>query len=138
MNSKPVSCIQGVYTHPVKKDVTARNKCDKECIQNGGQISMSEQGKVISFRVSETELLDLESQAETAQMTVQQFAKKALQEKVGGETKNLGLSVSALKEELLELRQDVAVSVEAILVTSGKVSSEQALKFVTEKLRKRV
>jgi len=99
---------------------------------------MSEQGKVITFRVSETELLDLESQAETAQMTVQQFAKKALQEKLGGETKNLGLSVSALKEELLELRQDVAVSVEAILVTSGKVSSEQALKFVTEKLRKRV
>lgn len=101
-------------------------------------VSMAEQGKVITFRVSEEELLELERNAGKGQVTIQQFAKRALLERLTADAGNVALSVSALKEELLELRQDLAVSVEALLVTAGKVPPEDALKFVSEKLKKRI
>ena len=99
---------------------------------------MAEQGKVITFRVSEAELSELESRADSEKVTIQQFAKRALLERLEDAQGNVALAVSALKEELLELRQDLAVSTEALLVTAGKVPPEDALKFVSEKLKKRI
>ena len=96
--------------------------------------------KIIGFRLDRAELLRLEEAAERAGIGPHEWAKRATIRELdsGNLLPKIAFTNDAIKEELLELRQDVAVSVEAILVTSGKVSSEQALKFVTEKLRKRV
>ena len=138
MKDTRLLAVYRVYTSlRWKKDNFLIKLCYRVYTTNEG-VSMAEQGKVITFRVSEEELLELERNAGKGQVTIQQFAKRALLERLTADAGNVALSVSALKEELLELRQDLAVSVEALLVTAGKVPPEDALKFVSEKLKKRI
>ena len=74
-------CIQ----QPGKKEVSAGKKYVKGCIQRDGINPMAEQGKVITFRLSEAELLELEREAKRENVsTIQQFAKKVLIERLEG------------------------------------------------------
>jgi hypothetical protein len=99
---------------------------------------MTERGKVISFRVGEEDLPDLERRAETAGQTVHEVAKRALRKSFENQTNEMAISLSAIQEELTDLRQDIAVSVEALLLLSGKVGPADALKFVRDNLKKRI
>jgi hypothetical protein len=47
----------------------------------------------------------------------------------------ISLQVEAIKQELLEIRKDIAVATEGILVSGGKATLEQAAKFVNTNLR---
>jgi hypothetical protein len=97
---------------------------------------MSEKGKTIGFRLDQKRLSRLEDLAEAAGVTIHEFARQALTERLDSESDvhRLTMNVTNIQSELSELRRDLAVSVEALLVTSGVTHSE-AKAFTDENLR---
>ena len=99
---------------------------------------MDEQ-KVISFRLGGERLSTLETMAKKAGMTPHEFAREALVQRLSdeGDIHRLNLKVTNLEIEMVELRKDLAVSTQAILVGAGKVSVKEAEEFVRDNLREK-
>lgn len=101
---------------------------------------MPKADKVIAFRLSGDALERAEDAAKRRSMTVNELAREALTASLSssGELHKMVLRVTTIESELSELRHDLAVATQAILVTAGKVPPDDADKFAREKLRKRV
>ena len=93
--------------------------------------------KVISFRLDGEPLSTLEEAAERAGMSVHEWARRAVIRELdsGNLLPKLALQSEALSAEMVELRKDLAVVTEALLVSAGKATSEQAAKFVKANLK---
>ena len=93
--------------------------------------------KVISFRIDGAQLSRLEDAAESAGMSPHEWAKRATVRELdsGGQIPKIALQTESIKQELIELRKDIAVATEGILVSAGKATNEQAARFVKANLR---
>ena len=93
--------------------------------------------KVISFRLDGEPLSQLEEVAKRNGVSLHEWAKKALIRELesGNLLPKIALTSDAIKNEVDELRKDISVAVEALLVSGGKATSEQASKFVKNNLR---
>ena len=93
--------------------------------------------KVISFRLDGEPLSTLEVAAERAGMSVHEWAKRAVIRELesGNLLPKIAMTGDALSAEMVELRKDLAVVTEALLVSAGKATSEQAAKFVKANLK---
>jgi hypothetical protein len=100
---------------------------------------MAKEDKVIAFRLSGDALELAEEAAKRRSTTVNELAREAFTASLSSsnELHKMTLRVTTIESELSELRHDFAVATQAILVTAGKVSHEDADKFAREKLRKR-
>lgn len=99
---------------------------------------MSKSDKVISFRLNGDALEEAEEASKRRAITVNELARESLLASLSSdeEIHRVGLRVTSIESELSELRRDLAVATQAILITAGKVSPEDAEKFAREKLRK--
>jgi len=99
---------------------------------------MSKSDKVISFRLNGDVLEQIEDSAKRRAVSVNELARETLLAALSADedSHRMALRVTAIEGELLELRRDLAVATQAILVTAGKVPPEEAEKFAREKLRK--
>ncbi len=93
--------------------------------------------KVISFRLEGEALSSLEEAAERAGMGIHEWAKRALVRELesGNLLPKIAMTGEALSAEMVELRKDLAVITEALLVSAGKATNEQAAKFVKANLK---
>ena len=93
--------------------------------------------KVISFRLDGEALRTLEEAAERAGVSAHEWAKKAVIRELesGNLLPKIAMTGEALSAEMVELRKDLAVITEALLVSAGKATSEQAAKFVKANLK---
>ena len=93
--------------------------------------------KVISFRLDGEPLRTLEEAAERGGFSAHEWAKKAVirELKSGNLLPKIAMTGEALSAEMVELRKDLAVVTEALLVSAGKATSEQAAKFVKANLK---
>ena len=93
--------------------------------------------KIIGFRLDNSLLYRLEEAAERAGISPHEWAKRATIRELesGSQLPKLTLQTESIKQELAELREDLALATEALLVSAGKASNEQASKFVKENLR---
>ena len=93
--------------------------------------------KIIGFRVDKALLSRLEEAAERAGISPHEWAKRATIRELesGSQLPKLALQTEAIKQELTELRKDVAVATKALLVSAGKSTLEQADKFVKTNLK---
>ncbi len=93
--------------------------------------------KVISYRLDGEPLSVLEEAADRAGISAHEWAKKAVIRELesGNLLPKIALTGEALSVEMVELRKDLAVITEALLVSAGKATSEQAAKFVKANLK---
>jgi hypothetical protein len=93
--------------------------------------------KVIGFRVDGEASSRLGEAAERAGISIHEWAKKIVLRELDSENliPKLDLKSDAIQGELLEIRRDLAVMTEALLVSGGKATSEQAAKFVKANLK---
>ena len=93
--------------------------------------------KIIGFRVDKIQLERLEEAAKRAGVSPHEWAKQATFRELDGQNviPKIALQNEAIKQELAELRKDFAVATEALLVSAGKASNEQAAKFVKANLK---
>lgn len=100
---------------------------------------MSKAGKVIAFRLSGDALEQAEEAAKLRAININELARETLIAALssGNELHKMALRVTTIEGEISELRHDLAVATQAILVTAGKVSPDDADKFAREKLKKR-
>lgn len=93
--------------------------------------------KVISFRLDGEALQALEEAALRTGVSVHEWAKKAVVRELesGNLLPKIALTNEAIKDELTELRKDISVATEALLVSAGKVTHEQASKFVKANMK---
>ena len=93
--------------------------------------------KIIGFRVDKSLHSRLKAVAEQAGISPHEWAKRAAIRELdsGSLLPKLALQTESLKQELSELRKDVAVATEALLVSAGKATNEQASKFVKANLK---
>lgn len=99
---------------------------------------MGKSDKVIAFRLSPDALEQAEEAAKRRSVTVNELARDAFLSSLSseGDIHKVALRMTNIESEISELRRDLAVATQAILVTSGKVSPEEAEKFAREKLGK--
>jgi chromosome condensin MukBEF complex kleisin-like MukF subunit len=99
---------------------------------------MGKSEKVIAFRLTSDALELAEEAAKRRSVTVNELARDAFLASLSseGDIHKVALRVTNIESEVSELRRDLAVATQAILVTSGKVSPEEAEKFAREKLGK--
>jgi hypothetical protein len=99
---------------------------------------MGKAEKVIAFRLPGDALEQVEQAAKRRAVSVNELARETLLAALSTEedSHRIALRVTAIEGELSELRRDLAVATQAILVTAGKVPPEEAEKFAREKLRK--
>jgi len=99
---------------------------------------MEKTGKVIAFRLPVEALEQAEEAAKRRASTVNDLARDSLLFSLSTESElhKMVLKMANMESELSELRRDLAVATQAILVTAGKVSPEEAEKFAREKLGK--
>lgn len=93
--------------------------------------------KIVSFRLEGDNLLRLEEAAERAGLSVHEYSKRAVIRELesGNQVPKIALQTESIKQEIVELRKDLAVATEALLVRAGKSTLEQAANFVNENLR---
>lgn len=93
--------------------------------------------KVISFRLDGDDLSALEEAAERAGIGIHEWAKRTLIRELesGNLLPKIAMTGEALSAEMVELRKDLAVATEALLVSAGKATNEQAAKFVKANLK---
>ena len=93
--------------------------------------------KIIGFRLDNSLLSRLEEAAERAGISPHEWAKRATTRELesGSQLPKLALQSEVIKQKLHELRKDLAVMTEALLVSAGKASSEQAARFVKANLQ---
>lgn len=93
--------------------------------------------KILSFRLDSTVLRTLEEAAERTGLSVHEWAKRAVIRELesGSLLPKVALTSDSIRAELAELRKDLAVATEALLVSAGKASSEQAAKFVKTNMK---
>ena len=93
--------------------------------------------KTIGFRADRELSLRLEEVAECAGMSAHEWAKRAVIRELdsGNLLPKIALQSEALSAEMVELRKDLVVITEALLVSAGKATSEQAAKFVKANLK---
>jgi hypothetical protein len=96
-----------------------------------------ENEKVVSFRLDGDSLSALEEAAERAGVGVHEWAKKAVIRELesGNLLPKIAMTGEALSAEMVELRKDLSVITQALLVSAGKATSEQAAKFVKTNLK---
>ena len=99
---------------------------------------MGKADKVIAFRLSGEALELAEEAAKRRAVTVNELARDSLLTSLSsdGELHKVALRTTSIETEISELRRDLAVATQAILVTAGKVSPDDAEKFAREKLGK--
>jgi hypothetical protein len=92
--------------------------------------------KTIGFRADNELYLRLLEAATREGVSPHEWAKQAAIRLLDDQNQlpKIALQTEALKQELIELRKDVAVATEALLVSAGKATNEQALKFVNANL----
>ncbi len=93
--------------------------------------------RVISFRLDGEALQSLEEVAERGSISIHEWAKRALLRELesGNLLPKIAMTGEALSAEMVELRKDLCVITEALLVSAGKATGEQAAKFVKANLR---
>ena len=93
--------------------------------------------KIIGFRVDSAQLSRLEDAAKMAGVSPHEWAKQATLKELEGHAQipKLVLQSEVIKQELTELRKDLAVATEGLLVSAGKATHEQASKFVKANLK---
>ena len=93
--------------------------------------------KIISFRVDGEQLLRLEEAAYHAGISPHEWAKRATIRELDFDNllPKVALQTEVMRQELIEIRKDIAVATEGILVSGGKASNEQAARFVKANLR---
>lgn len=94
--------------------------------------------KIIGFRLDGELRSRLEEAALRNGISLHEWARKAVIRELESESylPKIALQNEALKQELLELRKDIAVSTEALLVSAGKSTPEHASKFVRANLKR--
>ena len=97
---------------------------------------MAEQAKTISFRLSGHQLVSLEKRAEKLTVSPGDLARKCVVQMLDDEQESdlLRLKLSALENEVKDLRRGINNMAEALLVVSGKVTKEQAKEWVKENI----
>jgi len=100
---------------------------------------MGKADKVIAFRLSGDALEQAEEAAKRRAVTVNELARDSLLTSLSseGDLHKVVLRTTSIESEISELRRDLAVATQAILVTAGKVPRDKAEKFAREKMGKR-
>lgn len=95
------------------------------------------ESKTIGFKAGGELLLRLQEIAKRDGVSAHEWARRAIIRELdsGSQIRKIALNAEAIIQELAELRKDVAVATEAVLVSGGKASLEQAAKFVKINLR---
>jgi hypothetical protein len=93
--------------------------------------------KIIGFRVDKSLQSRLELAAEEAGISPHEWAKRAAIRELdsGSLLPKLALQSEVMRQELIEIRKDIAVATEGILVSGGKATNEQASRFVKANLK---
>ena len=94
--------------------------------------------KTFGFRLDSANRERLEARAKKVGVTPGELAREIIVETLDDdrEIDRLRLKVAAVAEELGDLRKDLSVAVQALLVSSGKVTQEQAQEWVRLNMRK--
>ena len=95
------------------------------------------EGKIFSFRLDGELVSKLNEAAERTGLSPHEWLKRAAIRELNGLSNlpKLALQNEAIKQELIELRKDIAVATEGILVSAGKATNEQASRFVKANLK---
>jgi len=91
--------------------------------------------KPVSFRLDTASKLLIEKRAEQGGLKVSEFARKVVLDALNEESElaKLRMQISSFKQELEAIREDLALAVKALLVTSSSkesVSPEDAQRWV--------
>ena len=99
---------------------------------------MTDKARTVGFRLGESHRAELESRARKSGSTPGELARQFVVETLEGdqEVERLRMKVSAVESELGNLRKDLSVSVQALLVATGRVTAEQAREWVKQNLEK--
>jgi hypothetical protein len=101
---------------------------------------MADVAKTIGFKLSGENLERLEKVASNAGMTVHEFARDALIAKLTAKDEEeralhkMSMRLLSIEAAVVEVRKDIAVSTEALLINGG-VSTADAARWTDEKLR---
>ena len=97
---------------------------------------MKAKARTLGFRLGESQRQTLEERAKKVGSTPSELARQLVVEGLNDEREidQLRAKVSSVESQLLTLRKDLNVSVQALLVASGKVNAEQAREWVQQNL----
>ena len=101
---------------------------------------MADVAKTIGFKLSGDNLGKLEESASRLGMTVHEFAREALIAKLNAKDDEenalhtMSMRLISIEAALVEVRKDIAVSTEALLINGG-TSTADAARWTDEKLR---
>lgn len=93
---------------------------------------MKEPQKTLGFRIDGPNRERLEARARKVGVTPGELAREIIVESLGEdrEIDRLRLKVSKVEEQVIDLRRDLSVAVQALLAASGRVTPEQAQEWV--------
>ena len=93
--------------------------------------------KTIGFRVDNDLFSRFEEVSKREGIGPHEWVKQAALRELEGynQIPKIALQTEVIKQELVELRKDLAVATEGILVSAGKATHEQASKFVKANLK---
>ena len=97
---------------------------------------MTEKARTLGFRLGEVHRKTLEARAKKTGSTASELARELVIDGLDDdrEIDQLRQKVTSVESQIKSLRQDLSVSVQALLVASGKVTAEQAKEWIQQNL----